>query len=101
MLEYQVDLSLKDSSGNNVMMLTLSIYNKNPGKYFKIIEMLLEKEPTLAESENNETSALFVAVELGNKKLVKMLLDRKANPDYVNSEQETVLHVIGKRFKNR
>lgn len=102
MLEYNVDLARKDNKGNNVFFIMLEgLSAENVEKTMAIVQMLLEKDPSLAESVGNSQSALIIVGEFGNIPLIRLVVDRVEDVNVKNEKEETILHLVAKRFKNK
>ena len=102
MLQYQVNLALKDAEGENVVILSLNSYEQHKDNALKILSLILEKDPQLADSEFGHKSALILAVEKNNKEIVRILLDKGANPNYsCGDTQDTPMHVVVRKLKKK
>jgi ankyrin repeat protein len=93
--------SLEDKDFNNQNCLFYLMKNKHKHETPTMLNMILDITPHLVNSQaSNKKSILFSAVEMGKTELVKILLERGANPnDCIADTKDTPLHMAVKSLK--
>ncbi|MDF2576826.1 MAG: hypothetical protein K0S74_310 [Chlamydiales bacterium] len=85
-------LSYKLMPGNKTLLHWACI-NNQPEIAKMLVEMGLKKDSL----DSNQNTPLFYACELGNEKLIKLVIDSKQQINAVNKFGETAIHVLLKR----
>lgn len=93
LLERGACVNAKLSWGLLTILMWASI-NTNIEKSIETIELLLEKDATLLDQENNnkETALIYSVQSLCNVKIVKLLLARGANIHHQDKQNKTALY---------
>lgn len=88
----QTNRSILTPYDNEKIDFILDIKNKN----YKHIKNFIFKYENIDFPIKDNNTPLFYAIDLGNLKIVKLLIDHGANIYHVNDNRETALHIAVK-----
>ncbi|KAN0142132.1 Ankyrin repeat-containing domain protein [Lactarius tabidus] len=96
LVEHKANVDSQDNTGKIPLYLLLEDTSRDDNDILDLVQLLLEHVTDVNIRTTDKWTLLHVAAFRGRLEIVRMLLDRDANPDVQTKGRETPLHLISR-----